>query len=72
MSENTNKTISDAERAARRAKYKKKSELAVVWRQFKKNKLALFGLFVIVIMVILALGAPLFIDLKRTLSSRMS
>ena len=65
MSDNTNKTLSDAERAARRAKYKKKSELAVVWRQFKKNKLALFGLVIIAVMVVLALAAPLFIDFEK-------
>ena len=64
MSETTNKTISDAERAARRAKYKKKSELKIVWRQFKKNKLALFGLILIAIMVVAAFAAPLFIDFE--------
>ena len=62
MSETTNKTISEAERAARRAKYKKKSEFVTVWRQFRKNKLALFGLFIIIVMLTIAITAPLFIN----------
>ena len=57
-----NASISDADRAARRAKYKKKSEIVTIWRQFRKNKLAVAGLIIFLIMLLLAITAPLHIN----------
>ncbi|MCI5792946.1 MAG: ABC transporter permease [Lachnospiraceae bacterium] len=62
MSDILNTSMSDAERAARRAKFKKKSEIVTIWHQFRKNKLAVFGLIVFMIMLILAITAPLHIS----------
>lgn len=58
----SNASMSDAERAARRAKYKKKSEIVTVWRQFRKNKLAVLGLIIFTVMLLLAVTAPLHVD----------
>lgn len=41
------------------AKYKKKSQFYEVWRRLKKNKLAMCGLAIIVILAICAVAAPL-------------
>jgi len=46
-------------------KYKKKSQLLAVWLRFKKNKLALGGLILFLAMVLLAAGAPLFLDYEE-------
>lgn len=42
--------------------YKKKSQLKSIWHRFRKNKMAVFGLIVFLIMVLVALCAPLFLD----------
>ena len=34
----------------------------ILWKQFRKNKLALFGLFIIIVMLTIAITAPLFIN----------
>lgn len=45
-------------------KYKKRSSLGMVWHQLKKNKGAIIGLILILLVVILALCAPLIYDYK--------
>ena len=57
--------ITDKKKAERRAKYKKRSQIAQIWFRFKKNKLALFGLIVFAIMLIVALAAPLYLDYEK-------
>lgn len=41
---------------------KKRSQLASIWRQYRKNKLAMFGLIVFSLLLIAALTCPLYID----------
>jgi len=43
-------------------KYKKKSQVAAIWRRYKRNRIAMVGLILFVIMAITAISAPLFID----------
>jgi len=43
-------------------KYKKKSRLSEIWRQFRKNKAAVFGLIVLMIIILAACSADLFWD----------
>lgn len=42
--------------------FKKPSQLKEIWRRLKKDKLAIFGLTVIVLMILLAIGADLAAD----------
>ena len=55
-----------AQEEERRAhqKYKKRSSLGMVWHQLKKNKGAIIGLVLILLVIILALCAPLIYDYK--------
>lgn len=46
----------------RRKKVKKRSQLKALWFQYKKNRLAMFGLVLLLIMVITALVAGFFLD----------
>jgi peptide/nickel transport system permease protein len=48
--------------AQRRKTVKKRSQLKTIWFQFKKNKLAMFGLLVFVILVGIAIFAGFFLD----------
>lgn len=41
---------------------KKKGQLYDVWRRFKRNRMAVFGLFIFIILCFTALTAPLFFD----------
>lgn len=55
--------------------YKKRSQIAMIWRRFKKNKLAMAGLILFAIMLVLALTAPLYINyetdvIQQTISAR--
>ncbi len=43
-------------------KYKKRSQLADLWRNLKRNKGAIIGLVIIILLVIMALAAPLIFD----------
>ena len=43
----------------------KKSKWALVWIRFRKNKLAMVGLTVLVILLLAALLAPLYIDYSQ-------
>ena len=45
-------------------KYKKRSSLGMVWHQLKRNKGAIIGLTLILLVIILALCAPLIYDYK--------
>ena len=45
-------------------KFKKKSQLEMRWIRYRKNKLALFGLVVFLLIVIVSISTPLFIDYK--------
>ena len=40
--------------------YKKKSQIAEVWKRLKRSKTAMFGLIIVILLIILALGADLF------------
>ncbi|MDL2327415.1 ABC transporter permease [Ruminococcaceae bacterium OttesenSCG-928-A11] len=56
-------------------KYKKKSQVRVIWNRFKKNKLALVGMIVFAIMLVAVLGADLYLDydadaLEQNISER--
>ncbi|MCL2226320.1 MAG: ABC transporter permease [Oscillospiraceae bacterium] len=44
--------------------YKKKSQIADVWSRFKRNKMALAGLIVLVVMIILAIFADVIADFE--------
>ena len=54
--------------AAQIFQYKKKSVLADFWRQLRKNKAALFGLFLSVVIVVLAVVGPLVIPYEDALT----
>ena len=45
-------------------KFKRKSQLEMIWIRYKKNKLALFGLAVFLFIVIVSVSTPLFIDYR--------
>ena len=47
---------------SKKVKVKKRSQLDNIWRQFKKNKLAMLGLIVFVLLVFMAVICPLFIN----------
>lgn len=40
--------------------YKKKSQIAEVWKRLKRSKTAMFGLVIVILLIILAIGAELF------------
>lgn len=72
MSENT-KNVNAAEIAA---KYKKKSQTADIFRRLAKNKTAMIGLIVVILLLILALSADLLFDFeiditKQNISDRL-
>ncbi len=55
--------------------YMKRSQIAMIWRRFKKNKLAMIGLILFAVMLCLAITAPLYIDyeadvITQTISER--
>lgn len=57
-------------------KYKKKSAFADVWKRLKRNKSAMIGLFIILLIMVSALAAPLFLDyeedvIKQNIKSRL-
>lgn len=49
----------------RKSKVKKRSQMSAIWFRFKKNKLALFGLVLLVLMCSVALFAPLIADYEQ-------
>lgn len=46
-------------------KYKKKSQLNIIWRRFRRNRMAMIGLVIFGILLVIALVSPLFIDYER-------
>ena len=48
----------------KKRKFRKKSQLEMIWIRYRKNKLALFGLAVFLLIVIVSISTPLFIDYK--------
>ncbi len=61
--ENTNQRNFTAEQVAlMKQQYKKQNQLVATWRQFKKNKMAVFGLVVFIIMVAVALSCSFIFD----------
>jgi peptide/nickel transport system permease protein len=48
--------------------FKKKSQMAEIWRRFKKNKLAMFGLAVILLMVLTAVFADVIVPYDKAVT----
>ena len=58
-----------------KTKYKKRSQIAMIWRRFIKNRMAMIGLILFAIMLIIAVVSPLFINyetdvIQQTISER--
>jgi peptide/nickel transport system permease protein len=49
-----------------------KSQAGLIWFRFRKNKLAMFGLFMIILLLILCLGASLFIPYEKIYKQSMA
>ena len=45
-----------------KSKYKKRSQMADVWMRLKRNKLAMFGLIILTILILTAIFADLIAD----------
>lgn len=46
-------------------KYKKKSQINIIWRRYRKNRMAMIGMIIFSIMLIIAIVSPLFINYER-------
>jgi peptide/nickel transport system permease protein len=46
-------------------RYKKKSQVGLIWRRFRKNRMAVIGLVLFSVMFIFAITAPLYIDYDK-------
>ncbi len=53
-----------------RKKYKKKSQVKTIWNRYRKNKLALFGMFVFIAMLLMVLFADLYLDYEKDAIAR--
>ena len=53
-------------------KAKNKTQWGLVWFRFKKNKLAMFGLFMIIILLLLCMSASLYIDYEDVYTQSMA
>lgn len=51
--------------AASRHRYKKKSQLKVVWIRYKRSKMAIFALIIFIVMAVSALGADLYLNYEE-------
>lgn len=56
--------------------YAKRSQMAEIWRNLKKNKGAMIGLFIVACLILMAILAPLFLDyqqdvIKQNISQRL-
>lgn len=51
-------------------KYAKRSQVAEIWRNLKKNKGAIIGLIIMVLLAVIAFAAPLFFDYERDIISQ--
>ncbi len=54
--------MTDQSTILKRKKVKKRSQLKSIWFQFKKNKLAMFGLFIFMVLVMIAVFSGFFLD----------
>lgn len=57
-------------------KYKKRSQVAEVWRRLKKNRMAMAGLFIIVLLILMCIFADVFFNyndvvIKQDIANRM-
>ena len=48
-----------------KAKIKKRSQVKSIWFRYKKNKLAMFGLFLMIVMIMIAVFADFFADYEK-------
>lgn len=51
-------------------KVKKKSQIGSIWQRYRKNKLAMAGLTLLVLLIVLAIMAPLFADYQEDVVSQ--
>ena len=58
--------------AAGGKKISNKGQWGLVWFRFKKNKLAMFGLIVILLLLLLCMSAPLYIDYEDVYTQSMA
>ena len=49
---------------------KKRSQIKFIWHRFKKNKLAMIGLFMLIVLTILSISAPLLRDYDKDVISQ--
>lgn len=61
-------TVSNQELVSK--KYAKRSQLAEIWRNLRKNKGAIIGLIIVILLVAVALAAPLIFDYQRDIVSQ--
>ena len=54
--------LSAASVPAKKRKFKKKSQIHMIWLRYRKNKLAVFGLALFTILVLISVTAPLYLD----------
>lgn len=59
------KNIKDGQRKTR-------SQLGMIWHRFSKNRLAVFGLVILVVMAAMILTAPLYLDYDLVIKQRIS
>lgn len=53
-----------------KVKVKKKSQIGSIWQRYKKNKLAMAGLFLLILLIVLAIMAPLFANYQEDVVSQ--
>lgn len=53
-----------------RVKVKKKSQIGSIWQRYKKNKLAMTGLILLILLIAVAIMAPLFADYQQDVVSQ--
>ena len=61
----TSNSITSADVRDRLKLYKKKSQVRVIWNRLKKNRLAVFGLVLFIVMAVVVLGADLYLDYEN-------
>ena len=56
------KKDAQAEQAVNELEVKKRSQLSYIWFRFRKNKLAIVGMFLLLVMALICVTAPLYLD----------
>ena len=56
------KKDAQAEQAVNELEVKKRSQLSYIWFRFRKNKLAMVGMFLLLVMALICVTAPLYLD----------